>query len=158
MNDAHLPVPLEPAPLEPAPPSKAARWGLIRDLAMFQVKLLVDGLKDLVLGPLSLIAGILDLVRGTNPATGKFQGVLRVGAAFDRWVGLFDAVERKELGAGEQASLDMQLRRLEALIVEQHQRGGVTADAKQALDKALDLLEARLGGPPPSPPPPPPTT
>lgn len=149
MNDAHLPV-----PIEPAPPSKAARWGLIRDLAVFQVKLLVDGLKDLVLGPLSLLAGILDLVRGTDPAQGKFRGVLQAGAAFDRWVGLFDAVERSELGAAEQDSLDVQLRRIEALLVEQHERGGVTADAKQALDKALDLLEARLGGPPPSPPPP----
>jgi hypothetical protein len=149
VNDAHLPV-----PIEPAPPSKAARWGLIRDLAVFQVKLLVDGLKDLVLGPLSLLAGILDLVRGTDPAQGKFRGVLQAGAAFDRWVGLFDAVERSELGAAEQDSLDVQLRRIEALLVEQHERGGVTADAKQALDKALDLLEARLGGPPPSPPPP----
>jgi hypothetical protein len=143
VNDAHLPV-----PIESAPPSKAARWGLIRDLVVFQVKLLVDGLKDLVLAPLSLIAGIVDLVRGADPAAGKFRGVLRAGAAFDRWVGLFDAVERGEPSSPEQPRLDEQLRRIEALLVEQHARGGVTADAKQALDKALDLLEARLGGPP----------
>lgn len=151
MNDSNLPV-----PVEPAPPSKAARWGLIRDLCVFQVKLLVDGLKDLVLGPLSLVAGILDLVQGSDPATGKFREVLRAGAAFDRWVGLFDAVEREPdavADAAAQASLDEQLRRVEALLVEEHARGGITADAKQALDKALDLLETRLGGPTPPPPP-----
>ena len=35
------------------------RWDLVRDVAVLQVKLIVDGLRDLILLPASLIAGNL---------------------------------------------------------------------------------------------------
>ena len=35
------------------------RWTLIRDVAVFQVKLVFDGMRDVVLLPISLIAGIV---------------------------------------------------------------------------------------------------
>ena len=38
-------------------------WTLIRDIAVLQVKLIVDGLRDLLLVPASLIAGIVSIVR-----------------------------------------------------------------------------------------------
>jgi hypothetical protein len=48
--------------MEPTPPEHSDypdRWTLLRDLAVLQVKLLVDGFRDLVLVPASLIAGII---------------------------------------------------------------------------------------------------
>ena len=38
---------------------KQRRWTLLRDLGVLQVKLLVDGLRDIILVPASLIAGIV---------------------------------------------------------------------------------------------------
>ena len=40
--------------LPETPPPAAPRWTLVRDVAVFQVKLLVDGLRDLMLVPASL--------------------------------------------------------------------------------------------------------
>ena len=35
------------------------RWTLIRDVAVLQVKLIVDGLRDFILVPISLVAGLI---------------------------------------------------------------------------------------------------
>lgn len=160
MNDSNLPVPVENTPV--ATTRSSQRWALVRDLTVFQIKLLVDGFKDLVLGPLSLVAGIIDLVRGTPRVDGLFRGTLRAGARFDRWVGLFDMVEvldgKRALAAAPgdapapsvDASLDDHLRKLEQLILSQQQQGGLTAEAKQVVDRAIKLLEAQFKPPPPS--------
>jgi hypothetical protein len=151
VSDPYLPAPVEPGPLEPV-----NRWRLIRDLVVFQIKLVVDGLKDLVLGPLSLIAGIIDIVQRNPASHSLFRGVVRAGASFDRWVGLFDDVHPSEPHAVSQgnpgsvtvadANFDAHLRRLEQLIIAQQQRGGMTASAKLAIDRTLDLLEKQLHG------------
>ena len=41
------------------------RWTLIRDIGVLQVKLLVDGFRDLLLVPTSIIAGIWSIVGGS---------------------------------------------------------------------------------------------
>ena len=48
------------------------RWTLIRDIAVLQVKLIFDGLRDFILVPVSLIAGIISLVRAGDPAGNEF--------------------------------------------------------------------------------------
>ncbi len=50
--------------------SSSERWTLLRDLGVFQVKLVADGLRDLILVPTSLIAGIVSLVKGENGKPG----------------------------------------------------------------------------------------
>ena len=42
------------------------RWTLARDIAVLQVKLLTDGLRDLLLVPASLTAGLISLVTSEN--------------------------------------------------------------------------------------------
>ena len=39
------------------------RWALLRDIAVLQVKLVVDGARDLVLVPISLVAGLISLAK-----------------------------------------------------------------------------------------------
>ena len=51
--------------MELLPESEASHppiWTLIRDIAVLQVKLIVDGLRDLVLVPLSLAAAVLGIL------------------------------------------------------------------------------------------------
>ena len=151
MSDSNLPAPVpakQPGALATteAPMTEAQRWQLIRAMIRFQIKLVVDGLKDIVLGPLSLVAGSFDLLRGSSMADSWFRSVLRSGARFDAWVNLFEEPPREpeQLQAPQQAAnLDVHLRYLEQLIVDEHARGGITANAKQAIDSALDVLEAR---------------
>jgi hypothetical protein len=58
---------MEPSPPQTLPAVRDAdhreqRWRLVRDLAVFQAKLFVDGVKDLVLFPVSLVAALVGLV------------------------------------------------------------------------------------------------
>lgn len=68
------------------------RRSLVRDVLIFHVKLWLDGLKDVVLVPLSMGAALIDLVLRTR----LFYRVLRIGERFDLWLNLFSAAERAE--------------------------------------------------------------
>jgi len=69
---------------------------IIRDLVIFQVKLAIDGLKDVVLLPASLVAALVDLIfPGKRPGR-LFYLVMRVGEQFDHWLSLYrPAVEAR---------------------------------------------------------------
>jgi len=61
---------------------------VVRDLIIFQLKLALDGLGDLVLAPLSVLAFVIDLLPGRS--RGKtFYRILRAGERWDRWLSLY---------------------------------------------------------------------
>jgi hypothetical protein len=98
------------------------RWVILRDLGIFQVKLVVDGAKDIVLAPLSLVAAALDLLfPGSQPGR-RFYAVMRVGERFDRWLSLFSAADKANahedglFGASRAGSRTM-LGKIEALVI-----------------------------------------
>jgi hypothetical protein len=62
---------------------------LLRDLVIFQVKLALDGIKDVVLSPLSIVATLLDLVLGPPASGPRLYRVLRIGERFDLWLNLY---------------------------------------------------------------------
>ena len=53
------------------------RWTLIRDIAVFQFKLFVDGVRDLVLVPVSLVLGLVSLLKGGDRVGTEFYDLLR---------------------------------------------------------------------------------
>ena len=79
------------SPVEERP----SRGVLVRDLILFQLKLWLDGLKDIVLSPLSIVGGLIDLLRSpTRPSL--FYTTLQWGERFDLWLNLYDASARAE--------------------------------------------------------------
>ena len=119
-----------------------ARWQLIRDLAVFQLKLVIDALRDVVMSPVSLGAGVVDLVRGGDRPGRYFYQVLLAGRRSEVWINLFGEADRvaPRPTDAESASLDAVVERMEQLLVEQVERGGVTAAAKAAIDRSLDVI------------------
>ena len=119
------------------------RWQLVRDIGVLQVKLIVDGFRDLVLVPLSLIAGAVSLLRG-GP---EFYDLLRMGKRSERWINLFGAVEdapaksEEAESASEQADLDRVMERIETFVVDEYRHGHITSQAKEKLDRALERLQ-----------------
>jgi hypothetical protein len=98
------------------------RWVIARDLLIFQIKLLLDGAKDILLSPLSLGAAILDMVfPGPRPGH-RFYAVMRLGEKYDRWLSLFAAAEKANafddglFGASRAGSPSM-VGRLEQIII-----------------------------------------
>ena len=125
------------------------RWTLIRDLFVFQAKLVVDGLRDLLLVPASLVAGIWSLVSSDNGRPGpQFYRLVSLGKQSEAWIDLFKACEnapeevrrQHEFGAG---NMDDLVGRLESFVKDEYERGGVTAQAKERIDKALDAIQRR---------------
>ena len=85
------------------PVDSPTRPQIVRAVLVFQVKLWLEGFKDVVLMPLSLGAALIDFVLGGSRA-GAFKAVMRMGSRFERWVDLYAALdepadEEHEIGA-----------------------------------------------------------
>lgn len=113
------------------------RLQLIRDTVILQLKLLVDGARDALLIPVSILAAILGLVRGGADIDREFQRVLKLGRRSERWINLFG--HEAPLGRSNPgSSLDLLLDRVETVVVEQYSKGRNTEEAKAAISAAMD--------------------
>lgn len=127
----------------------SSRWILIRDIAVLQVKLVVDGLRDLILVPLSLIAGIVSLASGEGGVPGThFYRLLVIGKQSERWINLFGALtnappDLEQSMPFPDADMDDIVGKIEAFVVSEERRGGMTAQARERFEKALDALQKR---------------
>ena len=136
-----------PAPVESGPD----RWTLIRDIGVLQVKLIVDGLRDFILVPVSLVAGIVSLIKDHDSADNEFYQLLRIGRKSERWINLFEAADRVPESIDERVrfpdeDIDALVKKMESYVVDEYQKGGVTRQAKDHLDQVLNSLRREKGG------------
>lgn len=125
--------------------SEHSRLDLIRDAIIFQGKLLIDGLRDLMLVPISMVATVFDLFSRENPKGKRFYQIVHLGKRSEHWIDLFAAAERSPfespLEHGEDSQrLDDLVTRVESVVRQQYAEGGVTGSARKALDKALQTI------------------
>lgn len=66
-----------------------SRLQLVWDVVLFQFKLLFDGIRDILLIPLSIVAGVLGLVAGGDDPQQYFRQLLRLGRRTEVWLNLF---------------------------------------------------------------------
>ncbi len=129
------------------------RWTLMRDVAVLQAKLIVDGLRDLVLVPASIIAGIISLASGTDGRPGsQFYQLLALGKQSERWINLFGALQNappdlKQMEPFPDADMDELVGKLETFVRDEGSRGEVTNQAKDRLEKVLNALNRGRRGP-----------
>lgn len=126
---------------------RAARWDLVRDVAVLQVKLIVDGFRDLILIPASLIAGIISLVKHEDGQPGpEFYQLLHFGKMSERRINLFGAYSSRNNRKGDdeqggEVDIDDLVSRVESYVVDEYRRGDITAQAKAKIDQALDAVQ-----------------
>ena len=131
-----------------------AMWTLLRDVAVLQVKLVVDGLRDVILVPASLIAGLVSVLSASGGTPGpQFYRLLAIGKQSERWINLFGAVKHSPESASEEphfagGDIDEIVGNLEKYVVDEYRRGGVTKQAKDQIDRAIDVLQRRRRKPP----------
>jgi len=115
------------------------RRALLRDVAVFQGKLLIDALKDLFLSPLSLVAGFLDIVNARPRRASRFGAIMNAGRDFERRLNLFgDPRSRHPDDRGW--TVDDLVAGFETTLREQSGGGNAGATARAALDKTLATL------------------
>lgn len=120
----------------PEPPVQS-RWVFMGQVLRFQAKLLIDGLRDLVMSPVSMVAALVGLVAYPRDPGALFREVLAFGRRTEEWINLFGR-EQPEPG------IDELFRKLEQRLENQYESGGVTRTAKTAVDASLDGLHRAL--------------
>ena len=110
------------------PMTVTSRNVTLRDFAIFQVKLFLDGMKDFVAIWLSTGAIILDFIAGRGKRPRLFYSVVRASERFDKWINLHSVVQRMDeletddgLFGGSTAGEDSLIGQIEQLV-----RGGDT--------------------------------
>jgi hypothetical protein len=93
---------------------------LLRDLVIFQVKLVLDGVKDIVLAPVSIAAAVVDVLFPGRRLGHRFYAVMAMGERYDRWLNLFAAAHTADartdgLFGASRAGSDTLLGRLEEM-------------------------------------------
>jgi hypothetical protein len=121
-----------------------SRWGLLRDALVLQGKLVIDGIRDAVLGPIGLVAAVLDILGVGQRAGRHFYDVVRFGRATEHWINLFGAADALPGGYPDSPQgLDAVVERLERVVIREYERGGMTSKTKEAVDRAIDRIQAR---------------
>jgi hypothetical protein len=125
------------------PAGSGERWRFLRDVAVFQLKLLLDNLRDFALVPISLVAALIDLVYKGEREGALFYKVLRWGAHSEEVIDVYSAIEHHAPGAfrvNPAYTVDAVIARLEGVLVREYEKGGTAASIKAALDRAIDQL------------------
>jgi len=137
--------------LTPTRTNADPRWQFILDVLVFQVKLLLDNVRDFALVPVSLGAAIIDLVFKGEREGALFYKVLRWGAHSEEVIDVYSAIEHHDPGdfqVNPEYTVDAVIARLEGVLVRECEKGGTAASIKAAMDRAIDQLHdetAKLG-------------
>ena len=135
-----------------ATPNAAAkrgdRWKFLRDVLVFQFKLLLDNLRDFALVPVSIGAALIDLIVKGEREGALFYKVLRWGAHSEEVIDVYSAIEHHDPGdfkVNPNYTVDAVIARLEGVLVREYEKGGTAASIKTALDGAIDQLHKETG-------------
>lgn len=118
--------------------SPSKRVTLVRDTVVFQLKLMADGFRDLLLLPVSLIATLIGLVRGGDEPDREFNQVIQVGRQSEQWINLFGTHDLSG-NRNPAASIDALFNTVEEKLKQQYQAAGTSAKAQAEIDEALQL-------------------
>jgi len=126
------------------------RWTLIRDMFIFQVKLAMDAIRDLLLSPVSIVLGLIDILKGHTLSQSYFHKLMDLGHRTDLWLNLFGhqnkAAENSSTLFSNKSkstpdvSVDHLFSQVESLLKEQHDKGGLTTSAKSTIDRYLNKI------------------
>lgn len=110
------------------------RFPVLHDVIKFQVKLFIDGLRDLLISPVSIFAALIDLLVPGDDGGKRFYAVVRFGRRTEQWINLFGAADRSSTETPEQG-VDVMLAELEALVSDPMQRDEARARARAIIER-----------------------
>lgn len=126
------------------PDETEERWRFLRDVAVFQGKMALDNLRDLVLMPASLVAAGIDIVFKGETEGERFYKVLNWGRHSEEIINVYGAVCEEDPDGDslrKDYSVDSIVARLEGVIVREYAKGGTAAGMKRSIDRAIDQLQ-----------------
>jgi len=119
--------------------NKPARWPLIRQGIIFQFKLGLDAIRDILMSPISIVLIVADVVMGNNQKQSYFNRLMRLGKKSDHWINLFavddpDVEHENKLDAAD-SNVDYWISKIETVVKEQQVDGKLTQSGKEKLQQ-----------------------
>ncbi len=115
-----------------------SRWQLLRDVLAFQFKLALDGLRDVLLSPISITAALIGVFTNKDNPGKHFYRLMELGHDSDRWINLFSAYDDETT-----PSSDDLVRRAESMVKHEYNKGGVVTNLKNQTDHVLDGIQSK---------------
>jgi len=119
------------------------RGELIRNAFVFQLKLMADGFRDLILLPISLIAAIIGLLRGGDEPDREFNQILDLGRQSEEWINLFGKHSEADNSHGI-ASIDALFTKAGETLKQQYKTAGTSESAQAEIDEALQAVHEEV--------------
>jgi len=129
-------------PQLPANIDPHARWKFVRDVLVFESKLALNNLHNFFQIPLTLAVAVFDLVFKGKEEGQRFYKLLEWGRTIDDSIDIYSVIEHREKSLNKDYTVDAVVARIEGVIVKEYAKGGTAASVKQAVDKALDGMQA----------------
>ena len=115
------------------PETSQTRLELLWDVLVFQMKLGVDGLRDVILVPVSMLAAIIGLLFGGSKPDQYFNRVLEFGRRTEHWINLFG--HRRLSGTSDEI-----IKPLQEKVFEEAGNRPWLRQAGSTLNKSLDKI------------------
>ena len=123
---------------EPNKLERPSRWHLFRDVLGFQFKLAMDGIRDVLLSPISITAALIGVFSSADDPGKYFYRLLKLGHESDRWINLFNTHENENGDA--LLTADVFVKRAESIVLGELEKGGVIKNLKTHADNAIDKI------------------
>src|ERR1700761_2076801 len=117
-------------------------WPFLRDVVVFQLKMLLDNVRDFALMPISLVAAAIDLVFKGERQGSLFYQVLRWGAHSEEVIDVYSVIHPQERSqVNPNYTVDAVIARLEGVLVRECEKGGTAASVKAAMDRTISQIQ-----------------
>ncbi len=102
-----------------------------RRLIIFQLKLAVDALRDIILSPVSIVCSLLDLAEKRNGENSYFEKLMLFGRNTERKINLFEQHQQ------ETATIDSILHQVEGVVLREYKDKHLSKKTLSAIEKIL---------------------
>lgn len=103
----------------------------LRRLLVFQLKLAVDAVRDILLSPVSIVCTIVDFVEKKHGPESHFEKLMAFGRNTERKINLFEQHEKNV------STIDSVVDRVEDVIVDEYQNKNISKRTMAAIQQAL---------------------
>jgi hypothetical protein len=108
------------------------RGQLLRQVLVFQFKLAMDGIRDVLLSPISIIAALAGILTNHPDPSRYFNQLLELGHRSDQWINLFNSHSKDS----ESSTADDFVREAESIVRSELEKGGVMQRLKHPPEKS----------------------
>lgn len=115
------------------------RGQLLRQVLVFQFKLAMDGIRDVLLSPISVIAALAGILTNHPDPSRYFNRLLQLGHRSDQWINLFNT-HSKDSGS---STADDFVREAESIVRNELEKGGVMPRLKHPAKKSENQLSEK---------------